>query len=193
MKRNIQGIFAACMAALVFSLSACGGGDSGTAQSTAAVTTQEQSGGAQAAADEGYAFFPKGVASANNPQIRMDMKMEELLTALGEPNSYFEAPSCAFDGVDKTYTYSNFVIDTYPVDGVDLVSRVFLSNDLVSTSEGLAIGETKQKMIDLYGDSYETNGTECIYTKGSMKLRVIIEDEKVKTITYTSIAAESEF
>ena len=187
-------MFAACMAALVLALSACGGGDSGTAQSTAAVTTQEQSGGAQAAADDGYLFFPRGVAvSANNAPVRMDMKMEELLTVLGEPNSYFEAPSCAFDGVDKTYTYSNFVIDTYPVDGVDLVSRVFLSNDLVSTTEGLAIGESKQKMIELYGDSYETNGTECIYTKGNMKLRVIIEDEKVKSITYTSIAAESEF
>ncbi|MBR0091332.1 MAG: hypothetical protein IJP92_06515 [Lachnospiraceae bacterium] len=184
----------AIIVAAALALTACGGGDSGTAQSTAAVTTQEQSGGAQAAADDGYLFFPRGVAvSANNAPIRMDMKMEELLTVLGEPNSYFEAPSCAFDGVDKTYTYPNFVIDTYPVDGVDLVSRVFLSNDLVETSEGLAIGQTKQNMIDIYGSEYEENGTECIYTNGNMKLRVIVEEDRVKTITYTSIAAESEF
>ncbi|MBR0091046.1 MAG: hypothetical protein IJP92_05050, partial [Lachnospiraceae bacterium] len=90
-------------------------------------------------------------------------------------------------------TYSDFVIDTYPMDGKDLISRVFLSNDLVETAEGLAIGQTKQDMIDTYGSDYTENGTECIYTNGNMKLRVIVEEDRVKTITYTSIAAESEF
>lgn len=186
--------FVALTTALVLLLTACGGGSSSGNTSAPVAASSAQATEAQGSADaaaNGYTFSPNG--ASDSLKIAVDTPMEEVLPALGEANSYFEAPSCAFDGVDKTYTYPNFVIDTYPVDGVDLVSRVFLSNDLVETSEGLAIGQTKQNMIDIYGSDYEENGTECIYTNGNMKLRVIVEEDRVKTITYTSIAAESEF
>ena len=42
--------------------------------------------------------------------------------------SYFEAPSCAFDGIDKTYTYAGFELLTYPKDDKDYVSSVVLKD-----------------------------------------------------------------
>ncbi|MCL1830027.1 MAG: hypothetical protein FWG21_01200, partial [Oscillospiraceae bacterium] len=46
--------------------------------------------------------------------IAIDDDMEDIIAVLGEPLSYFEATSCAFDGLDKTYTYSGFDIVTRP-------------------------------------------------------------------------------
>ena len=45
----------------------------------------------------------------NMPYYRVssvNQDMTEVLAAEGEPLSYFEAESCAFNGLDKTYTYA---------------------------------------------------------------------------------------
>ena len=45
---------------------------------------------------------PKGyVFEYNGVKIGMDMEAAPIIAALGEPSSYFEAPSCAFEGLDK--------------------------------------------------------------------------------------------
>ena len=57
---------------------------------------------------EAYYFTHKGT------DIRLNGDMEAILNALGEPKSYTEETSCAFEGLDKTYTYDSFIIQTYP-------------------------------------------------------------------------------
>ena len=57
---------------------------------------------------------PKGyVFEYNGVKIGMDMEAAPIISALGEADSYFEAPSCAFECLDKTYSYGSFEIDTY--------------------------------------------------------------------------------
>lgn len=138
-------------------------------------------------ADElkGYVFTADGIDMA------MDMEMEDVLAKLGEPVSYFEAASCAFQGLDKVYTYNHYEIDTYPDGEEDRISSIILKDDLIATPEGLSIGMTKADMENAYGTGYETNGNMCVYTKDGMHLSILVENDAVTSIQYNSAALDS--
>ena len=162
-------------------------GDTGNnnSNSSSANDSQASSNNTAAASHAGGSFdgyaFPEG-----RIDIYVDMPMSDVLAALGDADEYFESKSCAFDGLDKTYTYKHFEIITYPQNGVDYVSSIYLFDDVLTTKEGLYIGSKKDSMESLYGTSYTQNGSEYIYAKGGMELRIILTDDKVTSITYTS-------
>ena len=122
--------------------------------------------------------------------VAVDEMMSAVLTDLGEPKQYYEAASCAFNGLDKMYTYEHFEVDSYPAPDGDRVQSIFLMDDLVATAEGLRIGDSRAKAEELYGTDCEVVGTESIYTKGGMKLKVMMENDVVTYITYLSCAAD---
>ena len=50
----------------------------------------------------------------NGTEISMHQEASSVLSKLGEPKSYLEAPSCAFqDGIDKIYSYQSFTLTSY--------------------------------------------------------------------------------
>ena len=113
--------------------------------------------------------------------------MAPVLQALGEPASYFEAASCAFEGLDTIYTYNGFEIDTYPAQDKDLVSAVILKDDSVTTAEGICIGDSLEKLLEAYGEAAQENGM-LVYTKDGMKLCFILQDDSIISIEYRSMA-----
>lgn len=130
---------------------------------------------------KGYVFVAGGVT------VEVDADMAPILQSLGEPASYFEAASCAFEGLDKIYTYSGFEIDTYPAQDRDLVSAVILKDDSVTTAEGICIGDSMEKLIEAYGEAAQENGM-LVYTKDGMKLCFILQDDSIISIEYRSTA-----
>ena len=165
---------------LTMLLTACGGsgnnaGSSNGSDSGANAGTQTDS--QQETVKVGYVFSYEGV------DVIVDQKADEIIAALGEPRSYYEAASCAFDGLDKIYTYSSFQIYTYPIDDVDYISAVVLKDDMVATAEGVAIGDDLQKVKDTYGEWTEEQGM-YVYTKDGMKLCFIAQDGIVVSIEY---------
>lgn len=200
MKRSVKVLsFIAAAAMLTAVLTACGASSddvkriekeaADTAVTDTAQTTEESSEdtteeAAPATADSGYIYHAETAAGAID--VSVDMPMETVLAALGEADSYFEAKSCAFDGLDKMYTYGHFEIDTYPSEAGDMVSAVYLTDDLTGTPEGLYIGSSIEDMESIYGTDYEVNGSEYIYKSGDMSLKIQITHSKVSYITYAS-------
>ena len=135
---------------------------------------------------KGYVFEYQGV------RIGMDMEASPIIAALGEPASYFEAPSCAFEGLDKTYSYGSFEIDTYEQDGRDFISCVFFCDDLIETPEGVALFETKEDMTAAYGESFKEEYGMLVYEKEGMKLRFLVEENEITSIEYVSTVFEIE-
>ncbi len=133
---------------------------------------------------DGFVFVTEG--KNGKLEIRADARMAPILEALGEPLQYFEAASCAFNGLDKMYTYAHYEIDTYPQADGDRVSSIFFRDDLVKTPEGLSIGSTKETMEKLYGTGYSVKGSEYSYEKNGMFLKIIVKDGTVTSITYAS-------
>ena len=72
---------------------------------------REQENGGEEQDSEGVNGF---VFISGDVQIVIDAEAEPIVEALGEPKSYFEAASCAFEGLDKIYTYGGFEVNTYP-------------------------------------------------------------------------------
>ena len=130
---------------------------------------------------------PKGyVFEYNGVKIGMDMEAAPIISALGEADSYFEAPSCAFEGLDKTYSYGSFEIDTYEQDGKDYISTVFFCDDLIETPEGVCLFETKADMIKAYGEGFKEEFGMLVYEKEGMKLKFILEGDEITSIEYSS-------
>ena len=107
-----------------------------------------------------------------------------VLAALGEPQSYFEAESCAFEGLDKTYTYSGFVITTRPEGEKDYVNSILLTDDSVTTPEGIFIGSSGDDVIAAYGQSPAGFATLLTYTKNGTVLNFVLSEDKVISIEY---------
>lgn len=184
MKRNLLCSLLALTMAL--SLAACGGkgqpGSSGGQTSQPGQTSQS--------AQPGQSTQPGGVDvteyvfRTGDTVVSIDQDMAEVLAALGEPKEYFEAESCAFEGMDKTYTYSGFVITTRPDGEKDYVNSIILSDDSVTTPEGIYIGSAAADVTAAYGESTEATDTFLPYTKGNTSLNFVLSNGKVISIEY---------
>ena len=131
------------------------------------------------AAAEVYTFTYRDV------KIALGDEVAPIVKKLGEPKKYFESQSCAFQGLDKVYTYSGVVIRTFPKDKVDYVLSVEFKDDTVATEEGIAIGDTREKVEKAYGKA-ASSGSAVTYSKGGVSISIIYgEDGNVSSITYT--------
>lgn len=137
---------------------------------------------------------PKGyLFKSGDLTISVDQDMSEVLAGLGEPDTYFEAPSCAFNGLDKIYTYSHFIIYTYPNGDKDYVSSVVLMDDFAETPEGICIGSSLSDVVKAYGTEYtETKGAYTYVKEGMNLLFLYDEEEYVTSIQYSSGILDSE-
>ena len=114
----------------------------------------------------------------------MDVEATDIVAALGEPKSYTEETSCAFEGLDKTYFYGSFYLSTYPMGDKDFVYSVWFADDSVSTAEGIRIGSTKAQVESAYGTAAFNGSNAFVMTKGESTLTVILKDGEVSEIVY---------
>ena len=170
MKKRSLLVFASLMIAALMMLTACG-------------SSKEPETSGNDSSDQGG----KLVFLYKDMEIAMKEDAAPILEALGEPKSYTEAASCAFEGLDKTYYYGSFYLYTYPDGEKDRVNMVVLCDDTLSTPEGLAIGDSKEKVESTYGaDGY--NGVNAyVYAKGDCTLTIIMENDKVSSIQYGAV------
>lgn len=172
MKKTIRILSVICLAAMMFMLVACGGDEK-----PADAGTQTNPGTSVSASGK-YVFNYYGT------KIAISDEAAPIISAIGEPLNYFEAPSCAFEGIDKTYTYVDVVIITYPDGSTDRISTIRLTADTVSTAEGIAIGSTLDDIVAAYGDGYVQDVNSYTYTDGGTKLMFVLENDAVSSITY---------
>lgn len=130
---------------------------------------------------KGYAFEFNGVT------IPMNVQAAPVIEALGEPNQYFESASCAFQGLDKFYTYSGFEVSTYPNGDEDYIYTVYFLDDSVETEKGIYLGATLDEVIQAYGDNYTEKDGAYTYTLDGTTLTFLIEDGTVAAITYSAL------
>lgn len=182
------GMMSVCLAAGCGGKGAVPSSGAGKADSVNTADAQEEEGAAEsesaagedAKAGVGYVFESNGV------ELAADMDMSELADKLGEPANYYEEPSCAAQGIAKIYTYSGFEVETYPDGEKDLIARITLKDDSVSTPEGLDLSMTEDDILAAYGADCEETETSMVYEKDGKKLRFILDGEDIASIEYHS-------
>jgi hypothetical protein len=130
---------------------------------------------------KGFMFEYEGIT------IPMNTDAAPITEALGEPVEYFEAASCAFQGLDKIYYYNGFELSTYPSEDKDMISTVNLLDDSVTTDQGIYLGATLDEVIAAYGDDYVQSMDSYTYLLNDSKLVFIFEGDAVISITYFAI------
>lgn len=131
--------------------------------------------------NKGYSFEYQGVT------IPMNVDAAPIVEKPGKSVDYFEAASCAFQGLDKIYYYNGFELGTYPNGNKDYVSYVNLLDDSVTTDQGIYLGSNLDEVVAAFGSEYTAEGTSYVYRLGDTKLTFIIEENTVIQITYAAI------
>lgn len=114
--------------------------------------------------------------------------MAEALAALGDDYEYTEDISCHFEGsMDKTYTYPDVTIYTYPVsEDADAILTVDVTGDGVATARGTKLGDSLDAVLLAYNDllQAETDGMRYTAEMDGILFTVTAQDGKVASITY---------
>lgn len=89
--------------------------------------------------------------------------VDALLAALGEPEETISSPSCVFEGEDFEHDYAFGSLFTSPIDGANIWYEFYIDGEGMTTTRGLAVGDSVERMLELYGESYYSEG-EGMYT-----------------------------
>ena len=127
-----------------------------------------------------YAFNAKGV------EIKVGGDANAVVSALGEAQNLVETPSCGGGAEpDREYTYAGFKFNTVNENGKNVIVKIVLTDDSVSTPEGISIGSSRDEVIAAYGESFTENASGTLtYTDGTTKLMIGIKDGAVSAIHY---------
>jgi len=148
-------LLAALSAALM--LVACGPADLPDTSDTTAAPVAEQTEPTAPPAVYGFTVSDTLLYAGADPAV---------LTALGQPQDLLEAPSCTHAGMDRVYYYAGFEVNTQPTAaGGEVIVSVYLTDDSVTTPEGLYIGATLDAVKAAYGEPAKQADGLCSYAK----------------------------
>lgn len=103
---------------------------------------------------------------------------------LPAPDSVYEAPSCAIEGTDLVYQYADFEVTLYDGGEAPVIYSVFFVTPEAATPEGLTLGDGLDRMLELYGEGYEQDGTAYNYLCDGVLLSILVQNETVISIEY---------
>ncbi|MCL1816784.1 MAG: hypothetical protein FWG43_04190 [Clostridiales bacterium] len=133
---------------------------------------------------QGFLFIASG------QDIYVSSAAQPILANLPQPKSTFEAGSCAFEGedtVDITYFYPGFELTTFSMEGIEYVFSIVLTDDSITTPEGIYIGGGKEDVIKAYGENYTQTGEQFTYRQDKGSLIFTFEEDIIIGIVYTLV------
>ena len=120
----------------------------------------------------------------NGAEIAVGARVDEVINKIGKYDALDTSPSCAIDGTDEIYIYKGFRIIAHKSENSHIISSIEITNDTVSTPEGIKIGEDENQVIKIYGDGFERQGERMIYEGATSRLSIGIRNNKVSSIRY---------
>ena len=168
----------------VLCLCACGGSGNadaeiigGGAQGGSVDMGQAPEDAKEDTADEGvYSFTFEGTELI--PGEKFDASV------LPEAQNVFTVPSCALEGTDNVYSYGTIEVTAYNEGEGEYIYSVYFVDANITTNEGLALGDTKDKVIELYGENFTDNNGEYTYKKGNTLLVIVFQNDTVLSIDF---------
>ena len=125
------------------------------------------------------------VFTFNGVKVELNSDADAAVKALGEAKDVSSQLSCHGEGEDKTYTYENFVLNTYPLDGKDRVLEIVVKAAGIPTAKGVQVGDAVSAVTDAYGNDFKQVGMYYAYDAGDGKsLQFFVQGDKVQEISY---------
>ena len=108
-------------------------------------------------------------------------------TGLPEAASLYTVPSCAIEGTDNVYNYETFEITAYDDGTGEVIYSIYIIDPNTTTPEGLSLGDSLDRVLELYGDDYQLNGAAYDFYGTETMLSIIVQNEAVASIEYRMI------
>ena len=103
---------------------------------------------------------------------------------LPEATSTFQVPSCALQGTDNVYDYGVIEVTAFNDGKREYIYSIYLKDPNTTTTEGLALGDTLDKAVSIYGSNYTQQDTACIYESGKTQLILILQGNSIVSIEF---------
>jgi hypothetical protein len=123
----------------------------------------------------------------------LDTDIAPLIEILGDDYTLSSAPSCVYDGEDKTYDYGNIIIYTYPNGEKDIIWEIDIVGSEYPTAKGIKVGDSLEDINAAYGDSGFDVGHTYIYNISeneddieSPQLCFEFDEDKISSIIFYS-------
>ena len=124
----------------------------------------------------------------NGTTIVVGEEAAPVLEKLGEAESVFEAPSCAFTGSSYYYTYGGVQVVTYPDEHDQTLNRLYevdLNDSSAATNEGIKVGDSYDDLIAKYGTPTQETPAYASYQTEGKAVRFFLDGDSIKQIVYT--------
>lgn len=106
---------------------------------------------------------------------------------LPDAASTYQVPSCALEGTDNVYNYEAFEVTAFNDGKSEYIYSIYFLDPNLATPEGLALGDTLDKVVDLYGDGYIQEGTSYTYESAGTMLIIILQNDTIASIEYRMV------
>ncbi|MBR3446676.1 MAG: hypothetical protein IKH27_02575 [Oscillospiraceae bacterium] len=126
----------------------------------------------------------------NGTAIVVGEEAAPVLEKLGEAESVFEAPSCAFTGSSYYYTYGGVQVVTYPDEHDQSLNRLYevdLNDSSAATNEGIKVGDSYDDLIAKYGTPTQETPAYASYQTEGKAVRFFLNGDSIKQIVYTIV------
>ncbi len=126
----------------------------------------------------------------NGTTIVVGEEAAPVLEKLGEAESVFEAPSCAFTGSSYYYTYGGVQVVTYPDEHDQSLNRLYevdLNDSTAATNEGIKVGDSYDDLIAKYGTPTQETPAYASYQTEGKAVRFFLDGDSIKQIVYTIV------
>ena len=120
-------------------------------------------------------------------KIFLDSEIQTAIEILGEPNHVHETPSCAFDGMDRIFTFSEFYIHTYPMGDKDLIQIIRFRTDNMTTGEGFRLGNSFDTVTEVLGFDYLRDFDMIVFIRENTSLVFSLQDNIIVHMFYELI------
>ncbi len=118
-------------------------------------------------------------------KIEIGKSAAGVIEKLGKANDIVEQGNCGDKGSLSQYIYNDVVIELLTDSkGNKTVDKIILTNDLVSTSKGISIGDSSEKVLKAYGKATEQTSSKIDYKVGTRLLRFAIKNGVVSGINF---------
>lgn len=104
-------------------------------------------------------------------------------------HTLYTVPSCAFEGEDKLYSFSDFEVQCFEDSFMeaDRIFSIYILEPTLSTDEGIALGDSLEDIEKVYGTDYVNEDNVYTYYLGNTYLSFGIENGAVVTIEYALV------
>ncbi len=118
----------------------------------------------------------------NNEKIRIDDKIDEVKSKIGDPITEEIIGDCFFNGngEDKSFNYDGFYLRAYSKTKEYLLFEIKATSDKITTSKGITVNMSLDDVIAAYGENYEQSGNYYYYRINNQELSFLITDNKIK-------------